>query len=200
MRKVLILLYLLIFFNSQSQKLTYQQTKDITFASNFSNGNQFPSYQSMDGSEIKLGDTLIIGNPTFNPNLFTAIWLGKYSIGGALLSPPKQANGSVKKLKVVVDNIFVYHSKVSRQSELLVYMHLRVVTFSNKGGGYLSVANYDRAIELGELINPNRPLTREEAIKKLKETKDLLDLGMVSQSRYDSIKAKLTPIIMNGKQ
>ena len=41
--------------------------------------------------------------------------------------------------------------------------------------------------------------SREEAIAKLKEAKDLLDLEMMSQEEYDKIKAELTPIIMGGK-
>lgn len=38
-------------------------------------------------------------------------------------------------------------------------------------------------------------ITREEAIAKLKESKDLLDLEMISQEEYDKIKTDLTPII-----
>jgi hypothetical protein len=40
-------------------------------------------------------------------------------------------------------------------------------------------------------------VTREEAITKLKESKDLLDLGIVNQEDYDKLKAELTPIIIN---
>jgi hypothetical protein len=40
-------------------------------------------------------------------------------------------------------------------------------------------------------------MTREEAIVKLKETKDLLDLGLVKQDDYDKLKTELTPIIIN---
>nr|WP_315215280.1 hypothetical protein [uncultured Flavobacterium sp.] len=40
-------------------------------------------------------------------------------------------------------------------------------------------------------------MTREDAIAKLKETKELLDLGMVKQDDYDKLKTELTPIIIN---
>ena len=40
-------------------------------------------------------------------------------------------------------------------------------------------------------------MTRDEAISKLKETKDLLDLGLVQQVDYDKLKAELTPIIIS---
>mgnify|MGYP000538227027 CR=1 FL=1 len=39
-------------------------------------------------------------------------------------------------------------------------------------------------------------MTKEEAIAKLKESKDLLDLGMIKQEDFDKLKAELTPIIM----
>ena len=45
------------------------------------------------------------------------------------------------------------------------------------------------------MINPNAVMTKEQAIEKLKQMKDLLDLGVISQAKYDSAKAALTPII-----
>jgi len=39
-------------------------------------------------------------------------------------------------------------------------------------------------------------LNKEEAIAKLKETKDLLDLDMISKENYEKVKKELTPIIM----
>jgi uncharacterized membrane protein YqhA len=39
-------------------------------------------------------------------------------------------------------------------------------------------------------------MTREQAISKLKEAKDLVDLGMMSQAEFDGLKNKLTPIIL----
>ena len=40
-------------------------------------------------------------------------------------------------------------------------------------------------------------LSRTEAIAKLKEAKDLLDLGMVTQEEFNALRKELTPIIMN---
>lgn len=39
-------------------------------------------------------------------------------------------------------------------------------------------------------------MTRDEAIAKLKESKDLFDLGLIKQDDYDKLKTELTPIIM----
>jgi hypothetical protein len=58
-----------------------------------------------------------------------------------------------------------------------------------------TVHNYEMAIEIGEVSNPKRAMTRAEAIAKLKESKELLDLEMIKQAEYDALKAKLAPII-----
>ena len=38
-------------------------------------------------------------------------------------------------------------------------------------------------------------MNRENAIKKLKEAKDLVELGLMTKDEYDKLKAELTPII-----
>ena len=43
-------------------------------------------------------------------------------------------------------------------------------------------------------------MNRENAIKKLKEAKDLLELEIITQEEYDKLKAELTPIIKDEKK
>jgi hypothetical protein len=62
-------------------------------------------------------------------------------------------------------------------------------------GKYGSILNLEIAMSKGEIINPNSPMTRLEAIAKLKESKDLLELEMMTQEEYDKLKSKLAPII-----
>ena len=40
-------------------------------------------------------------------------------------------------------------------------------------------------------------MTREQAIAKLKEAKDLYDLQIISESEYNELRKELTPIITN---
>ena len=40
-------------------------------------------------------------------------------------------------------------------------------------------------------------MSRSEAIAKLKESKDLMDIGLMSKKEYSKLKDELTPIIMN---
>ena len=46
------------------------------------------------------------------------------------------------------------------------------------------------------MYDPNSPMSREEAIAKLKEAKDLYDLELMGEADYLKIKEELTPLIM----
>ena len=58
-----------------------------------------------------------------------------------------------------------------------------------------TVIDLEASLENGEIINPNARMTKEEAIAKLKESKDLMDLGFLSKEEYERLKKKLSPII-----
>lgn len=61
----------------------------------------------------------------------------------------------------------------------------------------MSVTDYEKSVLAGEIKSLNAPLTRDEAIAKLKESKDLLDLGIIELEEYEKLKKELTPIIIN---
>lgn len=162
-----------------------------------------------DKTIITKGSKLIIGMPSnpmnVNNNIyngvkvanssidFTYIFSDKYSILGAM-------GGSVglpstwKGTEILVDEIFMFKAYGNTFGLL--------VNFTKSDGGNVAMGKYGNirnlldALRNGELVNPNRGLTREEAIAKLKETKDLLDLGMIKQEDFDKLKAELTPTIM----
>ena len=68
--------------------------------------------------------------------------------------------------------------------------------------------NIDYATMLGPLLDKyvtpkeqkaaQKKLARDEAVKQLKEAKEMLDLGILTQDEYDKISAKLKPIIINN--
>ena len=60
---------------------------------------------------------------------------------------------------------------------------------------FIETRDVVEAINSRELINP-KILTKEEAIAKLKEGKELLELGVLTQQEYDQLKLKLTPFII----
>ena len=53
-------------------------------------------------------------------------------------------------------------------------------------------------IDLSKKVVKKKKVSRDEAVKQLKEAKEMLDLGILTQDEYDKISAKLKPIIINN--
>ena len=60
-------------------------------------------------------------------------------------------------------------------------------------GGYISALG--AALFNGEIILNNVKLTREQAIKKLKEAKDLFELDVINEEEYKKERSRLIPLI-----
>ena len=196
--KEIILTFGLFFLTNvyYGQRLTYEQTQDIEVSSNYSNGDTLSSYVLKDGSEIMLGSALKFGTPLNNNKLFSRLWFGKYSVAKAiLLGPPIQLEDGYTGENVIVTEIKVYHTKLTKKSPLQIYLFVQNPTAPALARNR-TIGDLEMAIETKEVINPNAAMTREQAIAKLKESKDLLDLGIMSQVEFDDLKAKLTPLII----
>ena len=61
-----------------------------------------------------------------------------------------------------------------------------------------TVLDIEKAINFREIVHPNAPLSRDEAIAKLKEGNDLLNLGLITEEEYEVLKKELSPIIMGN--
>jgi len=120
------------------------------------------------------------------------------SIMGALAGEaPIKADVNFKNTNVVVKELKAYH-KGSKKKPLYLIMVLGEINGRAFGlNKYLSVLNTELAVEFGEIRLKNAKMTRDEAIAKLKEQKDLLDLGIISQEDFDKLRKELTTIIMN---
>ncbi|WP_076456656.1 hypothetical protein [Zobellia uliginosa] len=73
---------------------------------------------------------------------------------------------------IVIDKLKTYGNKKSRYKMYAQF----------KGYGLLPVLiDYETALELGEIKNPDKKITREQALAQLKEAKKLLDLEVLTQ-------------------
>ena len=61
----------------------------------------------------------------------------------------------------------------------------------------ITVLDIEASLENGEIVDPNPKMSRSEAIAKLKESKDLMELGLLSEEEYNKLREQLIPII-NG--
>lgn len=192
--------------------ITQKNASDLDYSKNFKNYNDFKVALLDDGNAISIGDTIKIGKPGTNNSRFTAVAGQGIStkstfttlsfgspVGGALLSAISNDDGmllaSWSETEMIVHRIFVTHTKYSRNSTL----NIGVIMKELDGNRKATTHSIESSMGLGEVYLLNRLMTREEAIAKLKESKDLLDLEMISQEEYDALKAELTPIIRGQK-
>jgi hypothetical protein len=139
---------------------------------------QYDAYITKSGDQINVGDTLVIGKPA---GIQRFMYIQQ---GGEYCAP------WISGKKVAITQIHSYGKKKNGYTLFVQF----------KGFGLIPVfMQYDNAIANGEVINPKSQMTREDAIAKLKEAKDLLDLNIINQSYYDSLKNILAPIIIQNK-
>ena len=218
MRYLLFLFLLPQLIFSQENGLTHQQANNIEFSKNIKNYTKFSSYTTKDGLLIKIGDTLTFGKADKKKEKYYFDDLYSYIVNGKRRGNKhddyKYLSHRFSGDKVIVQSIFATHATSdeyklwnSRRS-LPLYVSIYVKN-PNKGSGSGSVLStiantsvrtiidIDKALELEEIVNKNKPLSRSEAIVKLRESKDLLEIGLMSQKEYNILKKKLTPIIMD---
>ncbi|QAA82083.1 hypothetical protein EI546_10280 [Aequorivita sp. H23M31] len=107
------------------------------------------------------------------------------------------ADMSLKNTNVVVKEIKTYH-RGSKKKPL--YVVLVLGELNGRAFGvykYLSVMDTELAIESGEILLKNQKMTREEAIAKLKEAKELMDVELMNREEFEDLKKELTPLIKN---
>ena len=107
-----------------------------------------------------------------------------------------KASINLKNTKTIVKEIRAYH-RGSKKKPLYVVVILGEINGRAFGiNKYLSVMDAELAIETSEILLKNRKMTREEAILKLKEAKELVEIEMMTKKEFENLKTKLRPIIM----
>ena len=193
---VITVLFIISSANAQKKKTTKSYDMNIGFEETKKNFKaSFDVTEELifeDGSKVTIGQEMTLGPSSSKiSNQYETIMMGKYNMAKAmLLGPPVLANTGFERNKYVIEEIKITRSmgKVGatfflKDTEAKGALNVKYLTAS------------DYSILRGELINPNRPMTRDEAIAKLKESKDLLELDMMSQEEYDELRKKLGPII-----
>jgi hypothetical protein len=199
---LLIALALITVVSAKAQKLKRVDTVDLSMTYKEMK-KKFKSILFVDksitlknGSKFSIGDEVKFGNSSSKLiNSYEHIYQGKMlNLASAMMGT------KVIRLRQEITSTakwFITEIRLTRtMGNIEVYFEANAKGL--KGIGNIKNLNFSEfAISTGEVINPNAPLTREQAIAKLKEQKDLLDLGMVSQEDFDKLRKELTPIIMN---
>lgn len=130
------------------------------------------------------------------------IQMGRPAGFGSIMSvmngdAPTMADNNFKNSTVIVNELKTYH-RGSKNKPLYVVMVLGEINGRAFGiNKYLSVMDTELAIESGEIILKNRKMTRDEAIAKLKQSKELMEVDMMSKEEFEELKKELAPIIKN---
>jgi hypothetical protein len=170
------------------KQITYNEMK--TFSKGMFEAADFDSYVGADGHSYKIGDTLKLGRPSSNKT-FAFIEEGTGALGALAGTPPQPTTASSSGTNSIIKRIYVGGSK---------RMGFRIY-FVGKGVCGMCpqyYINVEEAMAVGELKSFG--MSREDAIAKLKEQKDLLDLGMITKEQFEKIKTELTPIVMKSLQ
>ena len=211
---VLFAFFLPLFILAQQESLTYDLTQDIKVAEQYKNSREIDVYTTKDGLTIRIGDTLTIGNAVVNrkkylfDDVFSHIVIGNTKgVKNKEFRPlPHNYSGS----RVIVKSLFVTHEKFKgyklwpnrKQMPLVVNIFIRNLKGSSSIFSYSrkTILDVEQALSSGEIVNSNAPLSKEEAIKKLKESKDLMELDFLSKEEYLKLRKELTPIILDNKE
>ena len=175
--KLLVLVFAFAFNFSNAQQVTFKQVSESTKRIR----GKITSYVTSMGDTINIGDKVKFGNPSNANNSF--VYISEFMP----LSTPTLAsiraqgwNSEVLKMRI---------SGTKRKGYKVTF------TSKTEGGFTRYLYDYETALSVGEIASD--VLSRTEAIAKLKEAKDLLDLGMVTQEEFNALRKELTPIIMN---
>lgn len=205
------------------EELSFEDSQNSSIFREIKNNTTLTRYIAEDGSVLTVGDTLKIGVPsgsttnttavggarTFggakarskSKSTFSTIIMGRPAGVGNILNAmsgegPSNAGQDMQGEVVIISEMSVSH-KGSRKKPLALQILLGEPNGRAFGiNKYMSVTDYEKAVLAGEIKSLNAPLTRDEAIAKLKESKDLLDLGVIEEEDYEALKEELTPIII----
>jgi hypothetical protein len=182
-----ILLFSLFMFSLQvygQKTITYEEMKTITKGA-FQN-IECDVYTAKDGYSYKVGDTLKIGRPSNNK---TFSFISEYSTLGALNGQrPEPLSVSQSGSNTIIKKITIGGNK-------RMGFKMYVVGKGICGICPSYMIDFEESLATGEI--ETKGFTKESAIAKLKQAKDLLDLGMMSQADFDKLKESLKKYILN---
>lgn len=171
---LILLVFVMLSLNLFSQELKYNDLSGSERPK-----GEFTSYVSKDGAVYKIGDRIKIGVPSSNK---TFAYINQ---GDGMIIPITQLTAAASGQETEIKRISIMGTKRSG-----FYVSVR-------SKGITGIANYsiqlENAIATGEVKSFG--MTSDEALSALKKAKDKLDLGIITQAKYDSLKVEYTKFI-----
>jgi len=206
--------------------LTWEECNTPSFFEHIRNGTNVLQYTSASGAVLIVGDTLVLATPGGSEALTDVVAYGNHHVAVAsgrtnvrsqystvIMGKPAGFGNVMNAL----NGVQVDYAPADMQGEVVVIAEMRVrhdggrrkplelmVLLGEPNGRafginkYMSTVDYEASVVAGELRPLNAPMTRDEAIAKLKEAKDLWDLGLLSEGEYNAMKDELSPLILGN--
>jgi len=195
-----------------SQTITFEETRNPEFVKSTRGNTQFEKYVARDGTAIMRGSKLMSGEPTddrvvtkqlgmlsnkiVSDREFSYYFEGRQKLVDGFMTGIKKMKPTGRSEDIVIIDMQAVKGSGTQSGRILI----QITAMVEGTDQYRTIKDLELALEVGEIINPDRPMTRDEAIAKLKEAKDLMDLGLITEAGYNKLREELTPIIMGKKQ
>lgn len=206
MRKIFIPFILASMFSntmySQGRILIYNEVNNTEFLKTIQKDEKIDGFTLQTGDTVRVGCLVKLGKPftdmrqnvallNINTNAYSSIFIGKPELSSFypnLYFMPVGYEGDTALLTEIV----VLKINKKKPAILLLNLKLKKTPDSKQ---FCMPESFDK----GELYLVGGRLTKEQALTKLKEAKEKLNLELITQKEYDDLKVKLGPIILNGK-
>lgn len=179
MEQKLLFLTITFFFSTisdslQCQTLYYEDVVNATKKPKV----EFANYQASNGELFSIGKPISIGEPSRNSDFYEYIlFTDGWNSSERAPATTRDVDSEIIKFKV-------------QGSKNKGYQVIAVVQGQFTYNYWIYI---EKALNVGEI--DSAVLSRSEAIAKLKEAKDLLELEMMTQEEYNKLKKELEPII-----
>ena len=207
MNKIIIALLTFAALSSSAQDLetlTYEQANNYDDFVKLKKG-KLQSYTGIDGTILKIGDTILLGEPTGdNGDYYSSFILGDQmskstgGFGGFVNDSSEDKSVNLpKKYKHQKATIvkMKYEHDGSKKKPIIVRIAIDPVHGSFGMNKRATSHNVDETLEDKELIHKSTPIDREYAIELLKESKEEFDLGILNEEEFNKRKEHLLRII-----
>ena len=217
----LVFIICLPFFSlAQTKDITYDQTQNVRFVTQYNNNTEIDSYLTKDGMLLSIGDTLTIGKAIIFGNainhrkkylyddVFTHIVAG--NVKGRSLQELNFIPHDYSGDKVIIKSLFVSHEKYKgyklfpKRKELPLYVSIFVKSYKTGITKVFSqsrktILDIEKAFVSGEVVNDKAPIPQRNLENTSDDIKyDLLiklgklkDSGVLSEEEFQKEKKKI---------
>ena len=202
----LLVLSVIFAVNAQDRaSLTYEEATTYEIFKNIKKG-KLESYTSKNGTILKVGDTILLGEPYNADSNYASITLGDTSgksTGGVVgfmnnnadkETPLVPLDAKYKGQEVTIVKMRHDHDG-SKKKPIIVRIAIDPLYGAFGLNSKSTIKNVEDSLEKREILHSSTPIDRELAVAMLKEAKEEFDLGILSEGEFQQKKEDLLKII-----